>query len=162
MESESYWILLLFIAAVMVVATSGMYFRPDDWYQRLAKPSWQPPGWLFGPVWMILYAVIAVSGWLIWSEVGWAGAAIPLAIYGAQLILNWLWSAIFFGLKRIGLALAEMALLWLSIVAMIVTFYPIHSGAALLLLPYLAWVSFAMLLNYTIWRLNGEAHVALP
>ena len=161
MDGPSYLTLLLFIGACMAVATSGMYFRPGEWYQRLEKPSWQPPGWLFGPVWMILYAMIAVSGWLVWAEAGWAGAALPLAIYAIQLLLNWLWSALFFGLKRIDLALAEMGLLWISIVAMIVAFYPIHSGAALMMLPYLAWVSFAMLLNFTIWRLNGARGVAL-
>lgn len=162
MDTESYLILLLFVGACIAVASTGAIFRPGEWYERIEKPSWRPPNWLFGPVWMILYAMIAVSGWLVWSEAGWSGAAVPLAVYGVQLVLNALWSFVFFGLRRLGLAVAEMMVLWLSIVATILLFYPIHSGAALMLLPYLAWVSFAMLLNFAIWRLNSSGQTAAP
>ena len=123
-------------------------------YEDLIKPSWRPPNGLFGPVWAILYAMIAVSGWLIWRELGWTAGALPLGLYALQLLLNGLWSAIFFGLRRPGLACLEMVLLWLSILGLIALFYPIHQWAALLLVPYLAWVSFAFLLNFAIWRLN--------
>lgn len=154
MEDSPYIMLLLFFAACFVAASSGAVFRPGQWYDDLAKPAWRPPNWLFGPVWAVLYCMIAVSGWLVWDTAGWAGAAFPLALYAVQLVLNGLWSGIFFGLRRLGWALVEMVLLWLSIVGCIVTFHPINTAAAWLLVPYLAWVSFAMVLNFAVWRLN--------
>ncbi len=153
--SDDYFALVGFIAACVGAALSGAIFRPGDWYERIRKPSWRPPNWLFGPAWTILYGMIAFSGWLVWREAGWAGATIPLTIYFVQLALNALWSALFFGLRRPGLALFEMALLWIGILATIVTFWPIRQDAALLLVPYLAWVSFAFALNLSIWRLNA-------
>ena len=152
--SQEYLVLLGFIAACVAAASSGGLFRPGAWYESLAKPSWRPPNWLFGPVWAVLYAMIAVSGWLVWRAAEPGAAALPLTIYAVQLVLNALWSAIFFGLRRLGLALFEMALLWVAILATIVTFYPIHAGAAYLLVPYLVWVSFAFVLNHVMWRLN--------
>ena len=157
MDSNSYLPLLGFIVANIVTASSGAFFSPGRWYDSLAKPSWQPPGYLFGPVWAVLYAMIAVSGWLIWSKAGWAGAALPLTIYALNLILNAVWSGIFFGMRRMGLSAVEMVGLWSSIVALIALFWPIHQWAALLLIPYLLWVSFAFVLNITIWRLNRAA-----
>jgi tryptophan-rich sensory protein len=145
-----------FAAANVVVALSGILFPPGPWYETLTKPSWCPPNWLFGPAWTLLYAMIAVSGWLVWREAGFAGATAALVIYGVQLLLNAAWSGIFFGLKRMDLAFAELVLLWLAILATIVAFFPIHAGAALLLVPYLAWVSFAGALNLTLWRLNPD------
>ncbi len=156
MESDSYLTFLGFLAACFAAASTGAFFRPGEWYEGLSKPDWRPPNWLFGPVWAVLYAMIAVSGWLAWEAAGWPAAAVPMAIYAVQLILNGLWSAIFFGMRRLRLALAEMGVLWLSIVATIIAFYPLDAGAAYLLLPYLAWVSFAMLVNYRIWRLNPQ------
>ncbi len=154
MDAQGYFALFLFICACGAAASTGALFRPGDWYENLTKPSWRPPNWLFGPVWMVLYAMIAVSGWLVWQETGLAEGAIPLAIYGVQLLLNALWSAIFFGMRRIGVAAAEMVMLWLSIFATIVAFWPIDIRAAWLLVPYLFWVSFAFMLNVSIWRLN--------
>ena len=101
--------------------------------------------------------IIAVSGWLIWREAGFAGAALPLAIYALQLVLNAAWTPLFFGLHRPDLGFIDIVLVWLSIVTSIVLFLPIHVGAALLLLPYLAWVTFATALNFAIWRLNPSA-----
>ncbi len=147
--------LLGFVAANFLVALSGALFRPGAWYKRLSKPSWTPPDWLFGPVWMVLYALIAVSGWLVWQRVGLAAEI--FAVYALQLALNALWSALFFGLRRMRLALVEMAGLWLAIAANIAVFYPIDLGAALLLLPYLVWVSIAFCLNLAVWRLNRAA-----
>jgi tryptophan-rich sensory protein len=95
-----------------------------------------------------------VSGWLVWREAGFAGAKLPLAIFALQLVLNAAWTPLFFGLHRPDLAFSEIMVLWASILATIVFFYPIHSGAALLLVPYLAWVSFAAALNFAVWRLN--------
>ena len=153
MDGQSAFTLLGFVAACLAAASSGALFRAGPWYEGIEKPSWRPPNWLFGPVWAVLYAMIAVSGWLVWSEAGWA-AALPLGIYAVQLLLNALWSAIFFGMRRPGLALAEMGALWLSVVATIFAFHPLHAGAAYLLVPYLFWVSFAFVLNLAICRLN--------
>lgn len=154
MTIASILVLLGFVGACALAASMGAVFRPGDWYERLAKPSWRPPNRLFAPVWALLYLSIAVSGWLVWRTSGFAGAALPLAIYAVQLVLNAAWTPIFFGLHRIGSAFVEIVLLWLAIVATIAVFYPVHPGAAWLMLPYLAWVGFAAALNFAIWRLN--------
>jgi tryptophan-rich sensory protein len=146
--------LLGFVLASAAAATPGLVFRPGDWYRRLAKPAWRPPDWLFGPVWLVLYVSIAVSGWLVWRTAGFAAGASALAVFAVQLVLNGLWSAIFFGLRRPGLACAEIAGLWLAIVATIFVFHPIDATAAYLLVPYLGWVTFAVALNFQVWRLN--------
>jgi tryptophan-rich sensory protein len=150
-----YWLPLVgFIGANFVVALSGAVFKPGAWYESLAKPSWNPPNWAFAPAWTVLYVLNAVAGWLVWREVGFAGGALPLGIYGVQLLLNAGWSAVFFGMQRPDLAFLEVIGLWLSVLATIVAFMPINQTAGLILLPYLAWVSFAAFLNLTIWRLN--------
>lgn len=146
--------LLLFFLACAAAAAPGIYFRPGQWYRKLAKPSWCPPNWLFGPVWLVLYASIAVSGWLVWRQAGIAGAALALTIYAMQLVLNGLWSTLFFGLRRPDLAFIEILCLWLAVLATVVLFHPLDETAAYLLLPYAAWVSFAVLLNLSVWRLN--------
>lgn len=143
-----------FIAACALAASMGVLFRPGTWYEQLDKPSWRPPNRAFAPTWTVLYLMIAVSGWLVWREAGFAGAAQPLAVYFLQLALNAAWTPIFFGLHRIGLALFEIVLLWLAIVATVVLFHPLHAAAAWLLVPYLAWVSFAVALTFAIWRRN--------
>jgi len=157
MNTTSLFVLLGFIAACFLAALTGALFRPGDWYEQLAKPSWRPPNWLFAPVWTVLYVTIAVSGWLVWREAGFAGAALPLAIYALQLGLNAAWTPLFFGLHRPDLGFLDIVLVWLCIVATIVFFCPIHAGAALLLVPYLAWVTFAAALNFAVWRLNPSA-----
>lgn len=126
----------------------------DGWYQDLEQPSWNPPDWVFGPVWSVLYIAIAVSGWLVWRAQTWSRTRVPLIIWGIQLALNLLWTALFFGLEQPGLAVIEIAILWLAIVATIVTFWPISRLAAVMLVPYLAWVSYAAALTYSIWSLN--------
>lgn len=145
--------LIGFGAACALAASMGSIFRPGDWYERLDKPAWRPPNWAFAPAWTILYLMIAVSGWLVWRRHGFAGATLPLAIYAMQLLLNMAWTPIFFGLRRPGFAFAEILLLWLAIVATIVSFAPLHA-AAWLLVPYLAWVTFAAALNFSVWRRN--------
>lgn len=157
MSMDSTLSLLAFLGMSALAASAGGIFRPGAWYEALRKPSWRPPNRLFGPVWAVLYAMIAVSGWLIYEEFGWEFAQVPLTVFVIQLLLNWLWSAIFFGLRRPGLAFLEIIALWLSIVALIYLFYPIREAAAWLLAPYLLWVSFAAALNFAIWRLNGGA-----
>ncbi len=160
MNILSFLALIGFAGAYFLAASTGAAFPPGDWYARLAKPWWRPPNWLFAPAWTVLYLTIAVSGWLVWREFGFVGAALPLAIYLVQLMLNAAWTPIFFGLRRPDLAFFEIVSLWLSIVATIAFFYPLNAGAAWLLLPYLAWVTFAAALNLAIWRLNWSA--ALP
>jgi translocator protein len=143
------WVALCFGAAAV-----GSQFPPGAWYQALAKPAWNPPSWVFGPVWTALYAMMGVAAWMVWRERGFAGARLALGLFLAQLGLNALWSWLFFGLRRPGLALAEIVALWLLIAATIAAFRPVRRAAALLLAPYLAWVTFAAALNYTLWRLN--------
>jgi tryptophan-rich sensory protein len=145
--------LLPFIALCFLVALSGAVFRPGDWYEGLAKPSWRPPNWLFAPAWAVLYVCVACSGWLVWQAAG-LGAARAFGVYAVQLLFNAGWSAVFFGLRRPDWAFGELVLLWLSIVANIAVFAPISAGAAWLLAPYLAWVTFAGVLNFSIWQLN--------
>ena len=145
-----------FVVVCFAAASSGAFFRPGTWYEQLAKPSWCPPNWLFAPAWSLLFIMIAVSGWLVWRNVGFAGAGLAFAIYGGQLLLNAAWSAIFFGARRVDIAFGELVMLWISILATILSFYQIYPDAAYLLIPYLCWVSFAGLLNFSIWRLNAD------
>ena len=154
MSVNSIIILLGFVATCFLAASPGAVFRPGEWYERLAKPKWRPPNWLFAPVWSVLYLMIAVSGWLIWREAGFSAAVFPLSIYAISLGLNCAWSGFFFGLQRPDLAFLDVILLWISIVATIVIFYSIEQYSALLLLPYLIWVTFAAMLNFAIWRMN--------
>lgn len=146
--------LVVFVVLCVVTALPGALFRPGDWYERLAKPSWCPPNWLFGPAWLVLYSSIAVSGWLVWRDGEPGAVLIPLAIYAVQLVLNALWSAIFFGLRRPDLALLEVVLLLVSIGATIVAFYFVSQIPAVLLIPYFLWVGFAATLNLSIVKLN--------
>ena len=143
-----------FIAVCFLAAASGAYFRPGAWYKALRKPDWTPPDWLFPIAWSILYLMIAISGWLVWRENGFSGAPYALAAYGAHLLFNALWSGVFFGARRIDLAFADVVLMWLSLALTMMLFLPVSPLAVALLAPYLAWVSFAGLLNLTIWRLN--------
>jgi len=149
---SEYLPLLAFVGACFVTACSGAIFTPGVWYEGLKKPWWRPPNWLFGPAWAVIFIMIAFSGWLIWSEVG-LGFAIIL--YGVQLVVNFLWSAFFFGMRRPDLALYDLMLLWLSILACILVFMPISATAGWLMVPYIAWVSFAGWLNFVILRMNG-------
>jgi translocator protein len=157
MDLLSLLALLGYIAACFLAAMTGAFFRPGEWYERLKKPSWRPPNRLFAPVWTVLYVIIAISGWLVWREAGFVGAALPLAVYALQLVLNAAWTPLFFGLHRPDLGFVDIVLVWLTIVATIVLFFPINVGAALLLVPYLAWVTFATALNFAVWRLNPLA-----
>ena len=125
------------------------------WYAALAKPTWTPPGWVFGPVWSALYLAMAVAAWLVWREAGFSGAKLALVLFVIQLLLNVGWSAIFFAVHRPDFAFAEIILLWLAILGTLVVFWPLSRAAGWLMVPYLAWVAFASTLNYAIWRLNS-------
>ena len=152
--------LAVFLGLCFATASSGAFFRPGAWYESLRKPSWRPPNRLFPPVWTVLYILIAVSGWLVWRERGGQDVTSAMTVYGVQLVLNFLWSAFFFGMRRMDWALVDIALLWLSILVLVALFWPVSPLAALLLLPYLAWVSFAAYLNLTMLRLNAEEGTA--
>ena len=136
-------------------AYSGSRFPARGWYDALEKPAWNPPNWLFGPVWGILYLLMAVSAWLVWREHGFAGAAVPLGVFVVQLGLNAAWSWIFFGRHELGLALIEIIVLWGGIVVTMIGFWRLNPVSGILLVPYLLWVTFAAVLNLTLWRLNG-------
>ncbi len=143
------WLLLCFASAA-----GGAVFMPGEWYASLHKPAWNPPGWIFGPAWTTLYAMMAVAAWLVWQRGGFAAQRRPLGLFLAQLALNALWTPLFFGLRQPGMAFAEILVLWLAIGATLLAFRRVSRAAAWLLVPYLAWVSFAAALNGTIWRLN--------
>jgi translocator protein len=132
----------------------GSLFQPGAWYDGLTKPSFNPPSWVFGPVWTLLYVLMGVAAWLIWRQYrGRARGALTLFV--VQLVFNAGWSAMFFGLQSPGLAFAWIVVLWLLIVATTVVFWRLRRAAGALLLPYLAWVSFAAVLNYSLWQLNA-------
>ena len=128
---------------------------PGEWYAGLIKPTWNPPNWIFGPVWTVLYIMMAVAAWLVWRAKGWKGAGFALQLFIAQLIANALWSYCFFGLQKPFIALLDILVMWLLILATIIAFSRIKPLAAGLLVPYFLWVSFAAFLNFTIWRLNS-------
>lgn len=123
-------------------------------YGQLVQPSWAPPAWLFGPVWSLLFVFMGVSAWLVWRDHGFRGAGGALKLYAAQLVANALWTWLFFAWRLGAFALTEIAVLWLLIAGTIFAFWRLHRFAALLLVPYLGWVSFAAALNFALWRLN--------
>ncbi len=127
-----------------------------EFYAGLVRPEWAPPGWLFGPVWTALYLLMGVAAWLVWRKAGWTDAAGALSLFLAQLVCNAVWSWLFFAWRRGAWALANIVLLVVLIVATIVAFARVHRLAALLLVPYLAWVLFATALTYAIWRANPD------
>ncbi len=145
-----------FVVACYAAGGIGSFLMGDfqPWYETLAKPSWTPSGAIIGGVWGVLYLLIGVSGWLVWRTAGWRNATVPLAVFAAQLAFNTAWSGIFFGLHELELAFYELAFMWLLIAWTIALFFRVHRGAGLLLAPYLAWVTFAGYLNWTLWHLN--------
>jgi benzodiazapine receptor len=146
------WIVLCF--AVAGIGSAVTTPNIGHWYADLAKPSWRPPNWLFGPVWSILYLSMAIAAWLVWRQNGIVGSRVPLAAFGIQLVLNVGWSWCFFGLHSPGIAFLDIVFLWMAILVTIVLFWLKSTLAGILLLPYLIWVSFASVLNFAIWRLN--------
>jgi len=142
------WLAASFAAAALgAVATR----QAPEFYAQLARPDWAPPGWLFGPVWTLLYALMGIAAWRVWRRAGF-GTAIHLFL--AQLALNALWSWLFFAWRLGAAAFGEILLLWLLIAATVAAFFRIDRPAAALLVPYLAWVSFAAALTYAVWRAN--------
>jgi tryptophan-rich sensory protein len=146
------WLMLLLSVAGLGAAAS---VTAGSFYRELARPSWAPPGWVFGPVWTLLYMMMAVSAWLVWREHGFRGAGgKALGLFLAQLAANALWSWLFFAWHLGAWAFADIVVLWVLLVGTIVAFWRVRPLAGALLLPYLAWVSFAGALCWATWRLN--------
>lgn len=150
-------LIVLLVVCFAAAGIGGAVTTPKiaTWYAALAKPSWNPPNWIFGPVWSVLYLCMAIAAWLVWRQGGLAGAATPLALFAVQLVLNLAWSWLFFGFENPGLAFVDIVLLWAAIAATMVAFWFRSAIAGILFVPYLAWVSFAAVLNFVVWRLNA-------
>lgn len=144
------WLALCFTAAI-----GAVFVSTDGWYATLIKPSWNPPSWLFGPIWTLLYGMMAVAAWLVWREGGWKQQRLALGFFLVQWLLNAIWTPLFFGMHRPGLAFAEIVVLWLLLLITLILFWQVKKIAGILLLPYLAWVTIATVLNFTLWRLNS-------
>jgi len=141
-----------FAAAIGAVASANA----PEFYGQLIRPDWSPPAGLFGPVWTVLYVLMAIAAWLVWRERGFREAGVAFALFFVQLALNALWSWLFFAWHQGALACVEIVLLWVLVLATIVAFWRVRPLAGMLLVPYLAWVSFATVLCLAIWRLNPQ------
>lgn len=154
-------VLRLIISIVIPLIIGGLsgFFTAtgvDSWYQTIEKPSWNPPNWIFGPVWTALYVMMGISLYLVWkSDASLMNKKKAITLFAVQLILNFFWSLIFFTMQSPGWALVEIVILWLFILLTIFAFARISKAAAWLLVPYISWVSFASILTYTIWQLNN-------
>lgn len=146
--------LAFWVALTFGVAAFGSQFQPGDWYAHLAKPTWTPPGWVFGPVWGVLYIFMSVSAWLVWRQRSKTPVAVPLIFYLTQLAFNGAWSWLFFGRQWIGLALIDLIALVILVAITVELFQRVQKTAGFLLIPYLLWISFATALNFQIWRMN--------
>jgi translocator protein len=145
------WLGITFSAAWL-----GSRFLPDEWYKNLEKPHWNPPNWIFAPVWSVLYLLMAMAAWLVWKQFGLMSALGPLGLFIVQLGLNAAWTWTFFGLHRPNVALGEITVLWLAILMTIILFWRLVPLSGIVMLPYLAWTSFAAFLNWSIWRMNRK------
>lgn len=158
MRIHNFLKLLLTITVSLLAGVIGSLFTTpaiQGWYATLIKPEFNPPSWIFAPVWTILYIMMGVAAFLVWKQGReLRNVVLPLGIFTVQLILNALWSIIFFGIRDPKLAFIEILLLWLAILATIITFRKVSRPAGWLLVPYLLWVSFASYLTFTIWMLN--------
>ncbi|MEO7394038.1 MAG: TspO/MBR family protein [Chitinophagaceae bacterium] len=143
---------------VGVGVLSGLFTTPEisGWYQTIVKPAWNPPNWIFGPVWTTLYLMMGIALYLIWkSDNDPIAKKTAITLFTLQLVFNFLWSFIFFNQHQIGWSLIEIIVLWIFILLTILAFAQVNKIAAWLLVPYISWVSFATILNYTIWKLNS-------
>lgn len=144
-----FWILISLSAGFI-----GSQYMPGEWYAQIAKPSWNPPNYIFAPVWTTLYILMGISAWLVWKSKGFANAKFALTIFIFQLIFNALWSYAFFGLHNPFLAFIDIIILWCLIALTLISFWKHSTVAGALFIPYLLWVTFASVLNYTIYRIN--------
>ena len=141
-----------FIFVTFLAPAAGAISPPGAWYQTLVKPAWNPPPWIFGPVWTALYLMMAIAAWLVWKR---AGRGHALTLYFVQLALNAAWTPVFFGAHQLGAAFIVIVCMWIAIFRTLRAFWDVSRPAGLLLVPYLVWVSFASVLNFTLWRLNS-------
>ncbi len=150
--------LLVWLALAYVTATVGAIASVDarEFYAQLTQPAWAPPGWVFAPVWASLYTMMGIAAWLVWKPRGFVGAATALTLFCIQLAINALWSWLFFAWHLGVVAFVDVLLLWALIVTTVVTFWRVSHLAAILLLPYLAWVTFASVLTFSVWQLNPD------
>ena len=149
--------LIVSIAVCFLAAAIGGFATTSSvggWYAAINKPTWNPPAWIFGPVWSMLYLMMGVSAWLVWKNSGFQNSRLALGAFVFQLLLNVIWSVLFFGLRQPGWAFVEIIALWIAIAVTISLFYGHSKLAAGLLVPYLLWVTFAAGLNFTIWSMN--------
>ena len=146
----------LFLSVIVAAIGALASVQAQSFYGQLTQPNWAPPAWLFGPVWSLLYAMMAVAAWLVWREGGWHKNRAALTLFVLQLGFNALWSWLFFAWHMGAAAFADIVLLWLLIIATIACFWRVRPPAGALLIPYLLWVSFAALLNYSVWQLNPQ------
>jgi translocator protein len=150
-------LIISIVIPVAVGATSGFFTATgvDSWYQTISKPSWNPPGWIFAPVWTTLYIMMGIALFLVWkSNTNESLKKKAISLFAVQLLLNFFWSIIFFNQEQPGWALADIIVMWLAILLTIFAFANVNKMASWLLVPYISWVSFATILNYTIWKLN--------
>ena len=147
------WLVVTFVASAVGARAS---IEARSFYGQLVQPGWAPPAWVFGPVWTVLFALMAVAAWLVWRSGGLRGNRIALALFFVQLALNSLWSWLFFAWHLGAWAFAEVLLLWVFILSTLLAFWGVRALAAILLVPYLLWVSFAAALNYALWQLNPQ------
>ncbi|MFT5113441.1 MAG: benzodiazapine receptor [Parasphingorhabdus sp.] len=145
------WLTISFATSAVGAIAS---IQARSFYGQLTQPVWAPPGWLFGPVWTLLYIMMAIAAWLVWCNGGFRNNAAALILFFVQLVLNAVWSWLFFAWQLGALSFIDIVMLWLSIVVTITYFWKVRPLAGILLLPYLLWVSFASCLNYSIWQLN--------
>jgi tryptophan-rich sensory protein len=141
--------------AVSAIGTLSTIASIPTWYAALNKPSFNPPNWIFGPVWTILYTLMAIAAWLVWRTPGSRRRTAALWLFAIQLVLNFLWTPVFFHFHAIAAALAIIVLLWLAILVTTMRFWPLSRSAGWMMLPYLAWVGFAAALNFEMLRLNA-------
>jgi tryptophan-rich sensory protein len=149
--------LIVFIVICVGGGAAGARFTAPaiaTWYRDLVKPPWNPPAWVFGPVWTVLYLCMAMAGWRVWQAADSRRRRLALGLFALQLGLNFAWSPIFFGLRRPGLAAVDIILLWFAIAAFCAVARPVSIAAAALFVPYGLWVTFATALNLAIWKLN--------
>ena len=147
------WLAVSFAASAIGAVAS---IRAESFYSQLVQPNWAPPPEVFGPVWTMLYAIMGIAAWLVWRSGGFRTNRFRLIVFLLQLAVNALWSWIFFAWHLGGLAFADIVLLWLLILATLISFWRVHRLAGALLIPYLLWVSFAAALNYSLWQLNPQ------
>jgi len=148
--------LVLWVALAFAAGLVGSFFQPGEWYRSLLKPALTPPGWVFGPVWTALYLMMGVAAWTVWKRGGFGAYPLALSAFMVQLALNAMWTWLFFGMHRIGLALVDILLLDIAIASTLALFWRAAPSAGLLLIPYLGWTLFATLLNFGFWRLNVQ------